>query len=162
GKEFVDGLARIADKHAITVVLGGVAAAHALTAADNAAGVLSVKVLRATTGTAEDGLVRALDLKGLPVGEARFAFKSGDTESGADRAGGAPRVAGGDPQRHRPPRGPGRALGRRRAAARQALAPSHGRRRVRLDSGHRATAARLELLSHPRALAVRRRTSRRA
>jgi len=83
GKDFVDGLARIADKHAITVVLGGVAPAHALTAADNAAGVLSVKVLRAATGTAEEGLVRALDLKGLPVGEARFAFKSGDTETEA-------------------------------------------------------------------------------
>src|SRR5215470_14398223 len=82
-KDFVEGLARIADKHAITVVRGGVKPAHALTAADNAAGVLSVKVLRAATGTAEDGLVRALDLKGLPVGEARFAFKSGDTETEA-------------------------------------------------------------------------------
>jgi hypothetical protein len=83
GKDFVEGLARVADKHTITVVLGGVAPAHALTAADNAAGVLSVKVLRAATGTVEDGIVRALDLKGLPVGEARFAFKSGDTETEA-------------------------------------------------------------------------------
>jgi hypothetical protein len=83
GKDFVDGLARIADKHTITVVLGGVKPTHALTAADNAAGVLSVKVLRAATGAADEGLVRALDLKGLPVGEARFAFKSGDTETEA-------------------------------------------------------------------------------
>ena len=83
----------------ITVVLGGVKPAHALTAADNAAGVLTVKVLRAATGAADEGLVRALDLKGLPLGEARFAFKSGDTR---DR--GAVRPAGRDPQRHRAPR----------------------------------------------------------
>src|SRR5690242_15019063 len=82
-KDFVEGLARLAENRPITVVLGGVAGAHALTAADNAAGVLSVKVLRAATGTVEDGIVRALDLKGLPVGEARFAFKSGDTETEA-------------------------------------------------------------------------------
>ena len=40
-------------------------------------------MLRAATGTVDEGLVRALDLKGLPVGEARFAFKSGDTETEA-------------------------------------------------------------------------------
>src|SRR5262249_51217523 len=83
GKEFVEGPARIAEKRPITVVLGGVAPAHAPPAADNAAGVLSVKVLRAAAGTVDEGLVRALDLKGLPVGEARFAFKSGDTETEA-------------------------------------------------------------------------------
>jgi len=82
-KDFVEGLARLAGSRPITVVLGGVAPAHALTAADNAAGVLSVKVLRATTGTPEEGIVRALDLKGLAVGEARFAFGGGDTETEA-------------------------------------------------------------------------------
>jgi len=83
GKDFVEGLAKIVDKRSITVVLGGVAAAHALTAADNAAGVLSVKVLRAYTPANDEGIVRALDLKGLPVGEARFSFKSGETETEA-------------------------------------------------------------------------------
>ena len=82
-KDFVEGLARIADKSPITVVLGGVRGAHALAAADNAAGVLSVKVLRAYTGPVDEGAVRGLDLKGLPVGEARFAFKSGETEAEA-------------------------------------------------------------------------------
>ncbi|HEY2135855.1 MAG TPA: DUF4159 domain-containing protein [Xanthobacteraceae bacterium] len=83
GKDFVDGLARIADKRPITVVMGGVRGAHALAAADNAAGVLSVKVLRADTGPNDDGAVRALDLKGLPLGETRFAFKAGERETEA-------------------------------------------------------------------------------
>ena len=82
-KDFVAALARLAGNRPVTVVIGGVRGAHALTAVDNAAGVLSVKVLRAYTGTQDDGMVRALDLKGLPVGEARFAFKSGDTETEA-------------------------------------------------------------------------------
>ena len=81
--DFVEGLARIAGKRPITVVMGGVRGAHALVAADNAAGVLSVKVLRADIGPDDDGAVRALDLKGLPLGEARFAFKNGERETEA-------------------------------------------------------------------------------
>ena len=57
--------------------------ARALTAADNAAGALSVKVLRAAADTAATGTVRALDLKGLPLGEAPFAFKAADREAEA-------------------------------------------------------------------------------
>jgi hypothetical protein len=82
-KEFVEGLARAADKRPITVVDGGVRSAYALAAADNAAGALSVKVLRATGGSADAGVVRALDLKGLPLGEARFAFAPDDRETEA-------------------------------------------------------------------------------
>jgi uncharacterized protein DUF4159/aerotolerance regulator-like protein len=81
--DFVDGLARLADKRPVTVVMGGVRGAHALAAADNAAGVLSVKVLRADPGPVDDGAVRALDLKGLPLGEASYAFKSGEREAEA-------------------------------------------------------------------------------
>jgi hypothetical protein len=80
--EFVDGLARALDKRPITVVDGGIGPAHGLAAADNAAGALTVKVLRAA-GAAETGLVRALDLKGLPLGEARFAFTAQDRETEA-------------------------------------------------------------------------------
>ena len=72
---FVSGLARLLDRRPITVVAGGIKPAHALAAADNAAGALSVQVLRAETGAPETGLVRALDLKGLPLGDARFEFK---------------------------------------------------------------------------------------
>src|SRR5207244_11989865 len=63
GEAFVSGLARLLDGRPITVVAGGIKPAHALAAADNAAGALSVQVLRAATGAPEAGLVRALDLK---------------------------------------------------------------------------------------------------
>jgi Domain of unknown function (DUF4159)/Aerotolerance regulator N-terminal len=82
-KDFVDGLAGILDKRAITVIEGGIEPTHALAAADNAAGGLTVKVLRATTGPDDTGLVRALDLKGLPLGEARYEIKAGERETEA-------------------------------------------------------------------------------
>ena len=81
--DFVQALARIAEKRAITVVEGGVRPARALAAADNAAGVLSVKVLRSVSGGDDAGAVRALDLKGLPLGEAAFSFKPGELEAEA-------------------------------------------------------------------------------
>ena len=85
GSEFVGGpRARVADGRAVSVVTGGLPTAHALAAADNAAGALTVKVLRATTGGSEGGIIRALDLKGLPLGEARFAFKDGERETDAE------------------------------------------------------------------------------
>ena len=77
GSEFVKGLAQMLDGRPLTIVSGGVPGARALTAVDNAAGGLSVKVLRAVDGAAQSGKVRALDLKGLPLGEAPFAFKAG-------------------------------------------------------------------------------------
>jgi hypothetical protein len=83
GAGFVEGLKRIIGSHPLTVVAGGIAIPHALAAADNAAGALTVKVLRAQTGSANNGLVTAIDLKGLPLGEAPFAFKSGEHEADA-------------------------------------------------------------------------------
>ncbi len=84
GSEFVAGLARATQGRTVSVVTGGLPTAHALAAADNAAGALTVKVLRATTGGTEDGVIRALDLKGLPLGETRFAFKDDDRETDAE------------------------------------------------------------------------------
>jgi len=83
GAAFIEGLKQVIGDHPLTVVNGGLGAAHALAAADNAAGALTVKVLRAQTGAAENGLVKAIDLKGLPLGEAAFAFKAGDRETDA-------------------------------------------------------------------------------
>ena len=83
GEAFVSGLARLLDGRPITVVAGGIKPAHALAAADNAAGALSVQVLRAATGAPEAGLVRALDLKGLPLGDARFEFKPEERQTAA-------------------------------------------------------------------------------
>jgi len=80
---FVSGLARLLDRRPITVVAGGIKPAHALAAADNAAGALSVQVLRAETGAPETGVVRALDLKGLPLGDARFEFKPEERQTAA-------------------------------------------------------------------------------
>jgi hypothetical protein len=84
GSAFVSGLARITEGRSVSVVTGGLPTAHALAGADNAAGALTVKVLRATTAGSEDGIIRALDLKGLPLGETRFAFKEGEREAEAE------------------------------------------------------------------------------
>jgi hypothetical protein len=83
GAEFITELGKLAQGKAVTVVEGGVAPAHALTAADNAAGSLTVKVLRAQPRDNDVGLVRALDPKGLPLGEAQFAFKGSERETEA-------------------------------------------------------------------------------
>jgi hypothetical protein len=83
GPEFVTELGKLVQGKSITVVEGGVAPAHALTAADNAAGSLTVKVLRAGVRDNDVGLVRALDPKGLPLGEAAFAFRGSDRETEA-------------------------------------------------------------------------------
>ncbi len=83
GTEFIDGLKRTIGDRALTVVSGGTPTAHALAAADNAAGALTVKVLRAEQSGADTGIVNAIDLKGLPLGEAPFAFKSGEREAEA-------------------------------------------------------------------------------
>ena len=83
GKDFVDALAKTLGSRTVTVVEGGVPPTRALVAADNAAGALTVKVLRAATDGGEAGIVRALDPKGLPLGEAPFAFKGGERETEA-------------------------------------------------------------------------------
>jgi hypothetical protein len=79
--EFIAGLAGIVGSRTVTVIEGGVTQALALNAADNAAGSLTMKVQRATAGSQQEGLVRAIDMKGSPLGEARFAFKPQDREA---------------------------------------------------------------------------------
>jgi len=83
GGEFIAGLKRIVGSRPLTVVAGGLPVPHALAAADNAAGALTVKVLRAQTGGADTGIVNAIDLKGLPLGEAPFTFQSDAREAEA-------------------------------------------------------------------------------
>jgi hypothetical protein len=84
GKDFVAALGRLIAGRQVTVISGGLAPAHALSSADNTAGALTVKVLRSAAGTAETGTVRGLDLKGLPIADTSFAFKSEETETEAD------------------------------------------------------------------------------
>src|SRR5262249_22935428 len=71
------------DKRPLTVISGGLRSAHGLTAADNAAGMLTVKVLRSELASGDTGFVRALDFKGLPLGEAPYSFSAGDRETEA-------------------------------------------------------------------------------
>src|SRR5205807_2846118 len=69
--------------HPLTIISGGVAQPRALNAADNAAGALTVKILRAIPAANDTGIVRALDLKGLPLGEAQFTFNAAARETEA-------------------------------------------------------------------------------
>ncbi len=84
GGEFVEGLAKAIGERPLTIVEGGMPPARALTAAENAAAKMTVKVLRAAGGGADAGIVRALDQKGSPLGEARFTFGANDRDTDAD------------------------------------------------------------------------------
>ena len=64
-------------------VHAGPPAQLALAAPENLAGALTVKVLRPTTSAAATGQVRALDLKGLPLGNAPFIFEGSNLETTA-------------------------------------------------------------------------------
>lgn len=55
----------------------------ALAAPENLAGALAVKVLRPTPAAAASGQVRALDLKGLPLGDAPFVFNGSELQTTA-------------------------------------------------------------------------------
>jgi hypothetical protein len=81
--DFVSGLAGILGNRTVTVIDGGIGQALALNTADNAAGSLTAKVQRVTAGPQQEGLLRALDMKGSPLGETRFAFKPQDREADA-------------------------------------------------------------------------------
>jgi uncharacterized protein DUF4159/aerotolerance regulator-like protein len=81
--EFIDALKQALAGRPLTVVDGGVEPPRALTATTNTAGALTVKVLRGGAEGGAQGIVRAVDLKGLPLGDARFAFNGGERESEA-------------------------------------------------------------------------------
>jgi hypothetical protein len=83
GEKFVKDLEQTLNGRAITIVSGGVPGPRALAGADNAAGALSVKVLRTVTGAPESGTVRAFDLKGLSLGDAPYAFTAAQRETEA-------------------------------------------------------------------------------
>jgi hypothetical protein len=73
GQEFVEGLTKTIGDRSLTIFEAGTPAPLALAAAENAAANMTVKVLRRDGGAAA-GVVRALDQKGSPIGEARYAF----------------------------------------------------------------------------------------
>ncbi len=81
GPEFLEGLNKIIGDRTLTIFEGS-PPAYALAAAENAAAKMTVKVLRADGGVVA-GVVRALDQKGSPIGEARYTFAPGDRETEA-------------------------------------------------------------------------------
>ncbi len=82
GTEFAEGLGKIIENRTLTIFEGGAASAEALAAAENAAAKMTVKVLRTESGIGT-GIVRALDAKGSPIGEARYSFGPQERETEA-------------------------------------------------------------------------------
>jgi hypothetical protein len=82
GPEFLQGLGKTIGDRTLTIFEGGTAPPQALVAAENAAAKMTVKVLRTNGGVAA-GVVRALDLKGSPIGEARYSFAAQEPEAEA-------------------------------------------------------------------------------
>ena len=82
GPEFLEGLSKTIGDRALTIFEGGTPSPLALVAAENAAAKMTVKVLRADGGIAA-GIVRAIDQKGSPIGEARYTFAPQDRETEA-------------------------------------------------------------------------------
>jgi hypothetical protein len=85
GSEFVANLGKTIGERPLTIVEGGTPFPLALAGAENAAAKMTVKVLRADTSV-PGGLVRALDAKGSPIGDAPFSFApgAGETEASFD------------------------------------------------------------------------------
>ncbi|MBV9556602.1 MAG: DUF4159 domain-containing protein, partial [Pseudolabrys sp.] len=85
GVEFVENLGKTIGERALTIFEGGTASPLALAGAENAAAKMTVKVLR-TDNSVASGIVRGIDAKGSPIGEARFAFAANarDTEAAFD------------------------------------------------------------------------------
>jgi hypothetical protein len=83
GEAFINALNERVTAGQITAIAGGTQSALALAAAENSAGALIVKVLRADTNTPANGSIRARDLRGLPLGDAPFSFAIGALEAEA-------------------------------------------------------------------------------
>ena len=82
GVEFVEALGKTIGDRSLTIFEGGTPSPLALAAAENAAARMTVKVLR-TDNSVAAGIVRGLDAKGSPIGEARFAFAPAARETEA-------------------------------------------------------------------------------
>jgi hypothetical protein len=83
GASFIEGLSRMTSASRMTVVASERAPALALAGAENAAAHLTAHVVRAEPNGRDTGTLRALDLKNLPLADARFAFDAGATAAEA-------------------------------------------------------------------------------
>ncbi|RIK96739.1 MAG: LytTR family transcriptional regulator [Proteobacteria bacterium] len=84
GQDFVAELAKALGERPLTIYGAGTPPALALAGAENAAARMTVKVLRATPGGSGAGIVRALDQKGAPLGEATYQFAAGARDATAN------------------------------------------------------------------------------
>lgn len=83
GPSLKEALAALKPAAPPAVISGGLATPLALAAPDNAAGALTVKVVRPDTQGTRAGQVEARDLKGLPLGTAPFSIDPGASEAEA-------------------------------------------------------------------------------
>src|SRR5829696_2061955 len=83
GASFVEGMSRMTSASPMNVVALERAPALALAGAENAAAHLTAHVVRAEPNGRDTGVLRALDLKNLPLADARFAFDAGATATEA-------------------------------------------------------------------------------
>ncbi|MBL0404318.1 DUF4159 domain-containing protein [Microvirga aerilata] len=81
GQGFIDGLAQMASGQRITVLKAERAPALAIAGVENASGQLNVRLVRPEPNGRDAGLVRALDLKSLPLADMRFSFDPNATET---------------------------------------------------------------------------------
>jgi hypothetical protein len=82
GAAFIEKLGEIA-RGRLSIVNGGIETARAMVAAENAAGGLTVKILRADGNAPTQGIARARDLRGLALGDATFSFETAARETEA-------------------------------------------------------------------------------
>ncbi|MGA0594426.1 DUF4159 domain-containing protein [Enterovirga sp. CN4-39] len=81
--EFAETLAAAAGARALTIFQPAAAPTLGLAGTENRAGQLVVHVVRAMPNGRDSGTLRAMDLKGLPLADSRFAFAPGATETEA-------------------------------------------------------------------------------
>jgi len=80
---FAADLARIVGDRSVIVFEETRAPARALAGTENAASGLGATIVRAEPNGRDAGVLRAVDLRGLPIGETPFAFEPGATETTA-------------------------------------------------------------------------------
>ncbi len=73
-RAFAEGLIAAAGEKSSVRMLTGARSPVAITSVENAPAALDARLVRAGSAGAESGVMRAYDLKGLSIGEARFAF----------------------------------------------------------------------------------------
>ncbi|MEZ0169781.1 DUF4159 domain-containing protein [Microvirga sp. TS319] len=81
GQGFIDGLAQMADDRRITVLKSERASTLALAGVENAGGRLNARIVRAEPNGRDSGILRAVDLKNLPLADMHFSFDPSATET---------------------------------------------------------------------------------